>query len=81
MHLVVKGTKTIEEFKEKKSKLEVMAKRYSAEHIDKAISWGHGEPVKAWYAESSRNDGSLDANEIWIEYRDGESFRYPNEIR
>ena len=51
MNTVIKGTKSITEFKRKKSELTSMAEKNYADHVEISETWTHGEPVKTWYGE------------------------------
>lgn len=46
MDVVIKGTKTIEEFKQVKASMEERAERYSRRHIASCEHWQDGYPVK-----------------------------------
>lgn len=48
MDVVIKGTKTIEEFKQVKASMEERAERYSRRHIASCEHWQDGYPVKCW---------------------------------
>ena len=67
IEVVVKGTKTIEEFKRVKASMEERARRYSKRHIASCENWQDGYPVKCWRGER----GSL-----WIEYESGHTWQY-----
>lgn len=64
---VVKGTKTIEEFKQVRENMLRRADRYSRKHIASCEHWQDGYPVKCWRGER----GSL-----WIEYESGHAWQY-----
>ena len=70
LHVVVKGTKSIDEFKAVNKDMQDKANRYADEHLHSYEShdnWQEGEPVKAWY----------DADEIFcIEYKSGRWWHY-----
>lgn len=54
MDVVIKGTKTIEEFKRVKASMEERAERYSRRHIASCEHWQDGYPVKCWqYTETA----------------------------
>lgn len=72
MNTVIKGTKSINEFKQKKSELTSRAEKFYADHVEISEAWTHGEPVKTWYGEYPLP--------IFIEYRDGSVFCYPEDI-
>ena len=67
MDVVIKGTKTIEEFKQVKASMEERAERYSRRHIASCEHWQDGCPVKCWRG----SYGSL-----WIEYESGNCWQY-----
>lgn len=69
MHIVVKDTKTIDEYKAAKSTMEDLANRYYAAHKSAAGLWDEGQPVKVWY--------DPDGN-ICIEYESGKWWHYSN---
>ena len=47
MDVVIKGTKTIEEFKRVKASMEERAERYSRRHIASCEHWQDGKPLVA----------------------------------
>ena len=67
MDVVIKGTKTIEEFKQVKASMEERAERYSRRHIASCEHWQDSYPVKCW-------KGSFGA--LWIEYESGKCWQY-----
>lgn len=67
METVVRGTKTIEEFKRVREDMLKRAERYSRKHIASCENWQEGFPVKCWR-------GALGV--LWIEYRE-ECFALP----
>lgn len=69
MHIVVKGTKTVDEYKSVKSKIEELAERCYAAHKSAAGTWDDGQPVKVWYDP----DGNL-----CVEYESGKWWHYSN---
>lgn len=48
MEAVVRGTKTIEEFKRVREDMLKRAERYSRKHIASCENWQEGFPVKCW---------------------------------
>ena len=69
MHIIVKGTRTIDEYKAARSTMEDLANRYYAAHKSAAGLWDEGQPVKVWY--------DPDGN-ICIEYESGKWWHYSN---
>ena len=67
MHIVVKGTKTIEEFKQKQSIMNNLAIMCFSSHKSAFSNWLEGEPVKVWY-DNSEN--------LCIEYQSGRWWHY-----
>ena len=67
VHTVIKGTKTIAEFKELKEKMEHLTEVYFNNHKSAWENWENGEPVKAWWD----SDGNL-----CIEYENGKWWHY-----
>lgn len=65
--VVVKGTKTIEEFKKVQAEMRTRAERYSTKHINSCENWQEGLPVKCWR-------GAFGA--LWIEYESGHCWQY-----
>ena len=51
IEVVVKGTKTIEEFKRMRENMLKRAERYSKRHIASCEHWQEGLPVKCWRGE------------------------------
>lgn len=69
VHTVIKGTKTIAEFKEMKEKMEHLTEVYFNQHKAKCEKWENGEPVKSWWD----SDGNLCIeyeNEKWWKYNE-----------
>lgn len=67
MNTVIKGCKTIGEFKEAQQKLEELAELAYKNHKSSVENWNEGEPVKTWY----------DSNEnVCIEYESGNYWHY-----
>lgn len=67
VHTVIKGTKTIAEFKELREKMEHLTEVYFNNHKSAWENWENGEPVKAWWD----SDGNL-----CIEYESGKYWHY-----
>ena len=67
MEAVVRGTKTIEEFKRVREDMLKRAERYSRKHIASCENWQEGFPVKCWL-------GALGV--LWIEYESGHCWQY-----
>lgn len=67
MQTVIKGTKTIEEYKRVKATMEELAEKMSKAHQNACETWEHGEAKKVWFDHSGN---------ICIEYADGEWWHY-----
>jgi hypothetical protein len=67
MYTVIRGTKTIDEFKAVRAAMEQAAAERSAQHRAACEDWTHGEPEKVW----KDGDGTL-----CIEYEDGAWWHY-----
>lgn len=67
MHTVIKGTKTIKEFKEKQRFMEQKATEFYNKHKEAVENWTEGEPVKVWF--------DMDEN-LCIEYESGNWWHY-----
>lgn len=67
MQTVIKGTKTIEEYKRVKATMEELAEKMSKAHQNACETWEHGEARKTWFDHSGN---------ICIEYVDGEWWHY-----
>lgn len=67
MHTVIRGTKTVEEFKEIQAKMEELATKAYTEHKSSFENWTYGEINKVWFA----GDGVL-----CIEYENGTWYHY-----
>lgn len=52
MQTVIKGTKTIEEYKRVKATMEELAEKISKAHQNACETWEHGEARKAWFDHS-----------------------------
>lgn len=63
---VIKGTKTIAEYKQAKVAMQERAALYSKAHMSGCETWEHGEPVKCWRT----------ADGLAIEYADGQYWQY-----
>lgn len=72
MNTVIKGTKTIAEYKRVREDMENLARANYARHKEAFEEWGEGEPVKAWF--------DFEGN-FCIEYESGKWWHYqPNPI-
>ena len=67
VHTVIKGTKTIAEFKELREKMEQLTEVYFNNHKQAFENWENGEPVKAWWDSNSN---------LCIEYENGKWWHY-----
>ena len=67
VHTVIKGTKTIAEFKELKEKMENLTEVYFNHHKSAWENWENGEPVKVWWDSN---------NNLCIEYENGKWWHY-----
>lgn len=63
---VIKGTKTIAEYKQAKVAMQERVALYSKAHMSGCETWEHGEPVKCWRT----------ADGLAIEYADGQYWQY-----
>ena len=70
MHVVIKGTKTVKEFKELKVYLEQRAKEHSEEHKKAFSHWKEGDIDKVWIDK----DGYM-----CIQYESGTWWHYSEE--
>lgn len=69
MHVVIKGCKSISEYKEKKSRLSEQAELAYKSHKEKFENWNNGVPVKVWE----------DSNQyLCVEYESGKWWHYKN---
>ena len=59
MHVVIKETSTIAEFKAEKEKMEHLTNLFYQRHKEASDIWTAGEPVKAWWGMGGN---------LWIEY-------------
>ena len=66
-HTVIKGTKTIDEYKEKQRFMEQKAAEFYNRHKEAVENWTEGEPVKVWF--------DMDDNPC-IEYDSGNCWHY-----
>jgi hypothetical protein len=67
MDCIIKGTKTIQEFKDIRASMEERAERYSKRHISACENWQEGLPVKCWRGQYGV---------LWIEYESGNCWQY-----
>lgn len=67
MHTVIKGTRTVEEFKEAKKKMEELATQSFENHQKAFREWREGAIKKVWY--------DSDFN-LCIEYESGRWWHY-----
>lgn len=67
MHTVIKGTKSIEEFKQVKATMETLAKEMSENHKKAWEHWREGEITKVWFDSD---------NNLCIEYESGNWWHY-----
>lgn len=67
MHTVIKGTKTVAEFKTVKEKMEKLAAECYSRHKQAFENWNEGEPVKVWF--------DFNGN-LCIEYESGNWWHY-----
>lgn len=67
MNTVIKGTKTVQEFKEKQKKLTDLAELAYKRHKEAFEHWNEGEPVKAWFDSD---------NNVCVEYASGNWWHY-----
>ena len=67
VHTVIKGTKTIAEFKELREKMEHLTEVYFNNHKSAWENWENGDPVKAWWDNN---------NNLCIEYENGKWWHY-----
>lgn len=67
MHLVIKGTKTIAEFKEVEKRMEQLATKAFEHHKKTVKEWKEGEIKKVWF--DSKNN-------LCIEYESGNWWHY-----
>lgn len=71
MNTVIKGTKTIAEYKRVREDMENLARANYARHKEAFEEWGEGEPVKAWF--------DFEGN-FCIEYESGKWWHYNDKI-
>ena len=67
MNTVIKGTKTIAEFKRVREDMENLARANYARHKEAVEDWREGEPVKVWFDVE---------NILCIKYESGNSWHY-----
>lgn len=53
LHTVVKGTRTITEYKQAKADMERLTNLFYQKHLASTDRWTDGVPVKVWYEDSS----------------------------
>ncbi|NMB00260.1 MAG: hypothetical protein GX971_01865 [Firmicutes bacterium] len=70
METVIKGTKTIEEYKEVKAKLEKLAIEAFERHKKAFEGWSEGDIKKAWFD---------DRGVLCIQYTSGNWWHYEND--
>lgn len=66
MHTVIKGTKTITEYKMLKAYMEQKAKEYYENHKNAVEHWQEGNISKVW----------IDSGNFSIEYESGKCWQY-----
>lgn len=71
LHTVIKGTKTITEFKEVKERMESLTEKYYKAHKSACGDWKNGEPTKVWW--------DMDGN-LCIEYENGKWWHYNKQV-
>lgn len=57
MNTVIKGTKTIAEYKRVREDMENLARANYARHKEAFEEWREGEPIKAWF--DAANGGTI----------------------
>ena len=67
MHTIIKGTKTVAEFKAVKEKMEKLTAKYYDRHKQAFENWSEGEPVNVWFDSD---------NNLCIEYESGNWWHY-----
>lgn len=67
MNTVIKGTKTIAEYKRVREDMENLARANYARHKEAFEEWREGEPIKAWF--------DFEGN-FCIEYESGKWWHY-----
>lgn len=67
MHTVIKGTKTVAEYKDVKKRMEQLATQAFENHKKSVIEWKEGEIEKVWF--------NSDSN-LCIEYQSGNWWQY-----
>lgn len=67
LNTVIKGTKTIAEYKQVKETMETLTAEFYARHKSAWENWENGEPVKAWFDSD---------NNLCIEYENGKWWHY-----
>ena len=76
MQIVIKHTKTIDEYKKLRDKLEKLSEKCSKNHIDHVSNWAHGKPKKVWLSTDTKENNSLDGVVICIDYEYGSWWHY-----
>lgn len=71
LNTVIKGTKTIAEFKEVKERMESLTEKYYKAHKSACGDWTNGEPTKVWW--------DMDGN-LCIEYENGKWWHYNEQV-
>lgn len=67
MHVVIKGTKTVEEYVQVKVVMEMLTEKLFSMHKQACENWENGKPVKAW----------MDGDENFcILYENGKQWSY-----
>lgn len=66
MHTVIKGTKTIDEYKQTRDAMEQLATTCFDNHRQAFEDWPHGDIKKVWY----------EGDALCIEYADGQWWHY-----
>lgn len=59
MQIVIKHTKTIDEYKKLRDKLEKLSEKCSKNHIDHVSNWAHGKPKKVWLSTDTKENRLL----------------------
>ena len=80
LNTVIKGTRTIEEYKMVRDAMEGLTKMYSEMHMQACDEWRDGAPVKTWYDSDGNYYGSLEdiedamVNENGVTDQDGNKY-------
>lgn len=67
LNTVIKGTKTIAEYKQVRETMETLTAEFYNNHKSAWENWENGEPVKAWFDSD---------NNLCIEYENGKWWHY-----